>query len=141
LSPALTREGVLEALDGVRDPCLSAAGLDLSIVDLGLVGEVRVDGKSVNVEVTFTEPGCMFTHRIIANIEEMVTEAGAEAVEVTPRWSPIWTEERMTRRGARAFGEIRNRYGEIISPSYLQRTASRMDRAVATFPSGEAEKG
>jgi len=131
----------MEALNEVRDPCLGAAGLDLSIVDLGLVGEVEVSHDKVNVEVTFTEPGCMFTHRIIAEIQDAVTAAGAATVEVTPRWTPIWTEERMTRRGTKTFEEIRSSYGEIISPSHIRRTTSRMDTAAATvLPEGSEER-
>ena len=52
-----TVKAVYEALDTVKDPCMGAAGLDLSIVDLGLVYGVEVDeGGAVNVEMNADSP-------------------------------------------------------------------------------------
>lgn len=138
---ALTREAAYEALDTIKDPCMGAAGLDLSIIDLGLVGDVKIDNGATEVEVTFTEPGCMFTHRIVSSIQDALQEAGAESVEVTPRWTPLWTEARMSSRGAEVFEEARSRYGETINPSYLLSTTSRMDRADAAHGSRSPREG
>jgi metal-sulfur cluster biosynthetic enzyme len=99
----VTRERVIEVLEEVRDPCLGAAGLELSILDLGLIDNVEVDGGRVAMDITFTEPGCMFTHRIIAEIQDRVGELGAEAVDVTPKWLPVWSDDKLSVRGAAAF--------------------------------------
>jgi metal-sulfur cluster biosynthetic enzyme len=99
-----TVEAVYEALGTVKDPCMGAAGLDLSIVDLGLVYGVEVDeGGAVNVEMTFTEIGCVFTHVIGSGVYDAVGALpGVERVELTPRWLPLWTEERLNAKASKA---------------------------------------
>lgn len=102
-------EAIYEALDTVKDPCMGAAGLDLSIVDLGLIYGVEVADGLVNIEITFTEIGCIFTHVISSEVYDAVeTLAGVESVELTPRWLPIWTEERLNEKASKALSGNRN---------------------------------
>jgi metal-sulfur cluster biosynthetic enzyme len=104
-----TVEAVYEALGTVKDPCMGAAGLDLSIVDLGLIYGVEVDDGVVNVEMTFTEIGCVFTHVIGSGIHDAVGALpGVERVELTPRWLPLWTEDRVNEKASRALSGNRN---------------------------------
>lgn len=105
----LTVEAVHEALDLVKDPCMEAAGLDLSILDLGLVYgvEVREDGR-VRIDLTLTELGCIFTHRIFGGVYDAVEALpGAKEVEVVPRWSPVWSEERLNQKARSALADSR----------------------------------
>ena len=125
----LSKADVLAALQSIRDPCLQAAGLDLSIVDLGLIGKVAAAGSQVDLEITFTEPGCMFTHRIIAQIHDVLAERGAEVVNVVPRWTPAWTDKRLSPRAARVLSQVRAGYGEVLAPAQLRTAVSRMDPA------------
>ncbi len=107
----LTVEAVHEALDQVKDPCMKAAGLDLSILDIGLVYgvEVQEDGR-VRVDMTLTEVGCIFTHRVFGDVYEAVEALpGVKEVEVVPRWTPVWTEERLNQK-ARSALAISRRY-------------------------------
>lgn len=94
------------ALDGVADPCLAAAGIDGSIVDLGLVQAVRADeAGAVEVEVALTEVGCAFTHHLLDAVWRTVQSVdGVRAVEVRPVWT--WTPEQMTGELA---GRLRHR--------------------------------
>jgi metal-sulfur cluster biosynthetic enzyme len=88
---------------------MGAAGLDLSIVDLGLIYGVEVADGLVNIEITFTEIGCIFTHVISSEVYDAVeTLAGVESVELTPRWLPIWTEERLNEKASKALSGNRN---------------------------------
>lgn len=125
----LTQESAMQALDGIKDPCITACGYDISIVDLGLIGKVDIDGRKATVEITFTEPGCMFTHKIITQIEAALTAAGADEVIAVPQWLPMWTEDRMKPNAAKAFGQMRQRYDQIINPEKMKCTSSRMDQA------------
>ena len=103
------REQVWTALGGVRDPCMIAAGHDLSIMDLGLVYGVEVEDGAVEVLLTFTEPGCMFTHRVVADVYDALEALpGVDAVKVTPRWNPVWTEDRMNEKARLAFSRGRS---------------------------------
>ena len=88
---------VAAALDAVDDPCMVAAGAPTSIIDLGLVDSVDVEDGIARIAIPLTEPGCPFTHHIVADITDAAASVdGIERVEVAPRWAPLWTEERMT---------------------------------------------
>lgn len=107
---------VWAALSEVRDPCLLAAGHDLSIVDLGLVARVTEAGGALEIGITFTEVGCQFTHRVIAAIEERIERLGRHSsVRVVPEWRPAWTEERMNGRARAALGEGRLRLARLFA--------------------------
>ena len=108
-------EAALDALEAIVDPCLEAAGHDLSIVDLGLVGLVRDEMGSLRIEVTFTEPGCMFTHRVIATMYDRLSEVGLTPVEIVPVWMPPWSPDRMSERAAAVLGNARSRYVDHFS--------------------------
>lgn len=123
----LTRQAVFDALAEVRDPCLGGAGLPISILDLGLIGDVRVDADSVSIDITFTEPGCMFTHRIIAEIKDRLMADGASQVDVLPIWAPAWRSSRMTPRAVAAFAEIRRDYPELLAPSHVAARPTKID--------------
>ena len=84
-------QGVMDALAGVVDP-----ELGLSIVDLGLVYDVRIAGGTVDVTMTLTAPGCP----LHALMEDWVRAAlarvpGVQLVNVTLTFDPPWTPERM----------------------------------------------
>jgi metal-sulfur cluster biosynthetic enzyme len=82
------------ALRRVKDP-----DLNLNIVDLGLVYSTRVDGDTVNVDLTLTSPGCPSGPEIIKDIEqEVATLPGVEHVAVNLIWTPFWTPDRIEPR-------------------------------------------
>jgi len=123
-----TVEAVYEALDTVKDPCMGAAGLDLSIVDLGLIYGVEIDDGAVNIEMTFTEIGCVFTHVIGSGVYDAVEALpGVERVELTPRWLPIWTEDRLNGKASRALSENRSAMLEKMKGRSLPLTVSDGD--------------
>ena len=73
--------------------------LNLNIVDLGLVYDVRVDGAVTNVDVTLTSPACPSGPEIIGEIErEVATIPGVERVQVNLIWTPFWTPDRIEPR-------------------------------------------
>jgi len=101
---------IREVLAGVEDPCMAAAGHDLSVVDLGLVRDIRVDDDSVVVEVTFTEIGCAFTHHVMDGILRACEGvAGAREVQVVPTWQPTWSRDLLNERARGVLGEARDR--------------------------------
>jgi ATP-binding protein involved in chromosome partitioning len=73
------RAGVLRALDAVLDP-----ELHRSIVALGMVGEVRVDGAHVGVGIRLTVAGCPLKAEIQRRVSEAVAALpGVERVQVS----------------------------------------------------------
>lgn len=80
------------ALCEVADP-----ELPVSLVDLGLICDVRRERGTAEVDVTFTASACPCMEFIIEDIRErLLLEDGIESVEVRDVWDPPWTSERMT---------------------------------------------
>ena len=95
-----TDEGVVSvdqvklALRRVKDPELS-----LNIIDLGLVYDIRVEGATVDVDMSLTSPGCPSGPEIMGEAEKQLrTLPGVEDVRVNLVWSPYWTPERIEPR-------------------------------------------
>ena len=90
----LTEEQVRLALRKVKDP-----ELNLNIMDLGLVYEVRVDGDSVEVDMSLTSPGCPAGPMIMTDAERAIRALpGVKDLEINLVWSPMWTPERIEPR-------------------------------------------
>jgi ATP-binding protein involved in chromosome partitioning len=87
-SPAVTPEQVIEALRPVEDP-----ELHRSIVELGMVRDVAVDGASVSLRVVLTVAGCPLRNEIQRRVDDAVLGlAGVEAVDLA--WGVMTDEER-----------------------------------------------
>jgi len=73
--------------------------IGLNIVDLGLVYDVKVPGgKTVDVEMTLTSPGCPVGPQIIAGVQTYIHQAypDLDAINVHVVWSPLWNPDMMT---------------------------------------------
>jgi metal-sulfur cluster biosynthetic enzyme len=93
---ATVQERIMTALAQVHDPCMAAAGMPTSIVDLGLIDGVDIDGSRIRIDILFTEVGCPFAHRVMDGIIAAVQSvAPGWAVTVRPNWREQWTEARM----------------------------------------------
>ncbi len=100
--PTLTREAVLAALEAVKDPEIPT----VSIVDMGMVYEVRVDGDTVEVAFAPTFVGCPALHVMEREIVERVQALGARHVSVRRVYWPPWTSDRMNERARQALREL-----------------------------------
>lgn len=90
-----TEAQLWEALRGVTDP-----EYPLSIVDLGMVYGVRLDGGRAHVAMTFTSAGCPAIDMLLADVREAVGAVpGVAAVAVDVVWNPPWTKDRISERG------------------------------------------
>jgi metal-sulfur cluster biosynthetic enzyme len=84
-----------QALEEVEDP-----EYPVSVVDMGLIYGLRLDGRSAHVQLSFTSMGCPCMEFIIGDIRERllqennVAEVGMEIV-----WDPPWTRQRLTEKG------------------------------------------
>ena len=90
----VSEEQVKLALRRVKDP-----DLHLNIVDLGLLYGVRVDGSTVNVDMTLTSPACPSGPEIVSSVEREVGAIdGVEEVKTNIVWTPFWTPDRIEPR-------------------------------------------
>ncbi len=92
----VTPEAVWAALAEIPDPELPA----VSVVDLGVVRDVRVDGDRVHVDFTPTFLGCPALELLRDRIAEAIAELGAEA-EVEVVLDDWWSTDRITPEGRR----------------------------------------
>jgi metal-sulfur cluster biosynthetic enzyme len=91
--PAL--DAIWLALRDVADP-----ELPVSLVDLGLVCDVRRAGERVEIDITFTATACPCMSFIRQDIEERLRkDSTISDVVINERWDPPWTTDRMTAEG------------------------------------------
>jgi len=90
----VTEAEVWEALAEVADPEIPV----ISVVDLGVVRGVRVDGEHVHVEFTPTFLGCPALEVMRSQMAERIAELGAEP-EVEVVLDDSWSTDKITAEG------------------------------------------
>jgi ring-1,2-phenylacetyl-CoA epoxidase subunit PaaD len=96
----VTTERVWEALSEIPDPEIPV----ISIVDLGVVRDIAVDGERVHIEFTPTFLGCPALEVMRDSIADAVHALGAEPdVEVV--LDDSWSTDRITAEGRRKLRE------------------------------------
>ena len=93
-APAFSEAMVKTVLRRVKDP-----ELNLNVVDLGLIYDIRVTGTDVDVDMSLTSPGCPSGPEIMSDVENQLKSIpGVGTVAVNLVWSPPWTPERIEPR-------------------------------------------
>jgi ring-1,2-phenylacetyl-CoA epoxidase subunit PaaD len=90
----VTAEAVWEALAGIPDPEIPV----VSLVDLGVVKDVAVEGARVHVSFTPTFLGCPALERMRSDMEAALAALGAEP-EVEVVLDDSWSTDRITPEG------------------------------------------
>jgi metal-sulfur cluster biosynthetic enzyme len=96
-----TMAKVVEALHGIIDPEL---GLD--IVDLGLVYDVTILDRDVEIKMTLTSLGCPVGPAMVNGAKRAVEMGvpGVRTCTVTLVWEPPWTHEQLSPAARSAMG-------------------------------------
>ena len=95
MNDAPDRAAIVAALRDVYDPCCADRGV--SIVDMGVVEDVRVDGAHVDVDLVLTTGWCPFVASMSSAIPERLRAMdGVETVDVRTVWDPVWTMDRLS---------------------------------------------
>ena len=121
--PAL--EDVRAWLAEVPDPEIPA----VSVVDLGIVRDVRWDGDELAVAITPTYSGCPATSVIALEIETALRARGIDRLRIERRLSPPWTTDWITDEGRRRLLD----YG-IAPPAEQASGPSVFDRFLRPSP-------
>jgi len=90
----VTEEAVWEALAEIPDPELPV----ISLVDLGVVKSVEIEGKRVTVELTPTFLGCPALETMKGQMETAIEALGAES-RVNVVLDDSWSTDRITPAG------------------------------------------
>ena len=82
-------------LEEIKDPEVPV----LSIIDLGIVRDVKLNGDELEIIITPTYTGCPAMDMIAATIKIELATLGFKKVKVTTVLSPAWTTDWMTEEG------------------------------------------
>jgi ring-1,2-phenylacetyl-CoA epoxidase subunit PaaD len=105
---------IWKILEEVTDPEVPV----LTITDLGIVRDVKLNGDEVEVIITPTYTGCPAMDMIAMNIRLALIENGYHKIKITSVLAPAWTTDWMTEDGKRKLKE----YG--IAPPHHSTTRS-----------------
>ncbi|MFB6217442.1 MAG: metal-sulfur cluster assembly factor [Candidatus Aenigmatarchaeota archaeon] len=86
------KDEVMEKLKNVIDP-----ETDVSIVDMGFIKNVEIEGGKVDIDMTLTTPGCPLHSMFDSKIENEVTDIeDVEEVEVNMVFDEAWSPDMMS---------------------------------------------
>ncbi|NUO78873.1 metal-sulfur cluster assembly factor [candidate division KSB1 bacterium] len=86
---------IWQALGEVMDP-----ELPISILDMGLIYDVRTNSRGVEIDLTFTAIACPAMTMIIDDVREKLEALpGVGSAQVNVVWNPPWTKTRLTMQG------------------------------------------
>ncbi|WP_199181080.1 1,2-phenylacetyl-CoA epoxidase subunit PaaD [Chromobacterium alticapitis] len=88
-------ERIWEWLAGIPDPEMPY----ISIVDLGIVRDVRWHHDALNVVVTPTYSGCPARQQIEQNIVNTLLDRGVDPIRLETRLHPAWTTDWISAEG------------------------------------------
>jgi ring-1,2-phenylacetyl-CoA epoxidase subunit PaaD len=87
--PPLDLDRIWRTLNTIADPEIPV----VSLVELGIARDVRLDGETVIVTITPTFAGCPAMHHMREQIVEQLRSIGVEQIEVRTSLNPPWTSE------------------------------------------------
>ena len=91
----ITEKKIWELLETVTDPEVPV----LTITDLGIVRNVKINGEAIEVIITPTYTGCPAMDMIAMNIRLALIENGYHNIKITSVLAPAWTTDWMTEAG------------------------------------------
>jgi metal-sulfur cluster biosynthetic enzyme len=93
----VTQEGVISRLHAITDPCSAATNVPLSIVEMGMVEDVKVASGNVVVALRMTSPLCHALPYFQMEIERVLAGVpGIGAVSCTFDHGGNWQPDNMT---------------------------------------------
>jgi ring-1,2-phenylacetyl-CoA epoxidase subunit PaaD len=87
----VTSQDIYQLLNEIPDPEIPV----ISIVELGVIRNVRTDGSEVEVLITPTYSGCPAMKQMEDDVRKKLTAAGFERVDIKTIFQPAWTTDWM----------------------------------------------
>lgn len=91
----ISKAQIQEILDEVKDPEIPV----ISIADLGILRDVKVEDDFVEVVITPTYTGCPAMLEIERDINNALKKEGINDFKITTVLSPAWSTDLMTEEG------------------------------------------
>ena len=92
ITDKITETQIREWLDEIPDPEIPV----ISLMELGVVRDVHIDGRRVQVDITPTYSGCPAMRVMEEDIHRKLREKGVENVITKTVLSPAWTTDWLT---------------------------------------------
>jgi ring-1,2-phenylacetyl-CoA epoxidase subunit PaaD len=111
---SLTTAIIYSWLEEVKDPEIPV----LSLLDLGVITAVHIDGEMVQIEMTPTFVGCPALDMMKNEISDVLHRHGVSEVEVKVSFREPWSSDKISEKGKLAlkkFGLAPPPSGKIIS--------------------------
>lgn len=105
----VTHDMIYSWLKEVKDPEIPV----LSLVDLGVIDRVQVDGSGVKIVITPTFVGCPALDVMKNDIQNMLSSKGIDAVEIEVSYEKSWSSDMISPEGKEAL----RKYGLAPPPS------------------------
>ncbi len=113
---------IFSYLGEIKDPEIPV----LSIVDMGIIRDIKMNEDEIEVIITPTYSGCPAMDMISAHIKILLSTIGFRKNKVTEVLNPAWTTDWMTEEGKRKLKE----YG-IAPPNPRQQVCNEKPFAAA----------
>jgi ring-1,2-phenylacetyl-CoA epoxidase subunit PaaD len=94
-------EKIRKILEEVSDPEVPV----LSVLDLGIIRDIRVNGEETEIIITPTYSGCPAMDAISVDIRLKLAEHGYKKVKISQVLFPAWTTDWMTEQGKQKLKE------------------------------------
>jgi len=91
----IDKQTIYSYLEEINDPEVPV----LSIIDLGIVRDVKMNDEELEVIITPTYTGCPAMDMIAATIKIQLATLGFKKIKITQVLSPAWTTDWMTEEG------------------------------------------
>jgi ring-1,2-phenylacetyl-CoA epoxidase subunit PaaD len=116
-----TNKKIYDIVNSVCDPEVPV----LTIADLGIVRDIKINDTGIEVMITPTYTGCPAMDMIAMNIRLALVEQGFKNIKITSVLSPAWTTDWMSEAGKQKLKE----YG-IAPPQYRSDGDRQTDIAI-----------
>lgn len=93
-----THDHILSLLCQVKDPEIPV----LSLVDLGVITRVAIEGESISIDMTPTFVGCPALSVMQDDIREVLRANGFDDVSINVSYRKAWTSDMITEEGRKA---------------------------------------
>lgn len=83
------KEHIYSLLNEIPDPEIPV----ISIVELGVIRDVAIDGNNVDVKITPTYSGCPAMKQMEDDVKKKLLENGFENIRIDTVYTPAWTTD------------------------------------------------
>lgn len=106
----LDKEHILDLLQEVKDPEIPV----ISVIDLGVIHDVHIEGQQVTVDLTPTFAGCPALDAMSEDITNVLNKHGIDDVKVKVLYNQPWSTNKISQRGR----ELLKGYGLSPPPAF-----------------------